>query len=146
MRSEITLQIILVEPLPGVVYGLQSGSGNNYETIQKQKSASGNLTFIGTVNVKGDPSKDELPKLTGSIVQGSGNNKFIYIDIGTYAGQSDTMWARRLKIPLSGITWKDVDTLSGKVMLQTRVPGIGKDGGPNCATVKPFAGWQLIQA
>ena len=28
-------------------------------------------------------------------------------------------------------------------ILEARVPGTGKDNGPNCATVKPFAGWHI---
>ena len=143
MEPEITLQIILIKPTPDVVFGLQKGSGNNYETVQKQISTSNDLAFTFTIKVKGDRSKDKLPKLSGSFVQGSGDNKFVYIDIGTYAGQSDTMWSRRLKIPLTGITWRDIDFLPGNSMLQTIVPGTGRDGGPNCATVKPFAGWHL---
>ena len=141
MESEITLQIILIKPTPKCVFGLQKGSGNNYETVQKQIPTSNDLTFTFTIKVKGDKLKDKLPKLSGSFVQGSGDNKFVYIDIGTYAGQSDTIWSRRLKIPLTGITWSDIDSLQGNSMLQTTVPGTGKDGGPNCATVKPFAGW-----
>ena len=144
MESEITLQIILIKPTQGVVFGLQKGSGNNYETLQKQIPTSNDLTFTFTINVKGDRSKDKLPRLSGAFVQGSAKDKFVYIDIGTYAGQTDTVWSRRLKIPLTGITWKDIDSLtSGNSMLQTRVPGTGKDGGPNCATVKPFEGWHI---
>jgi hypothetical protein len=30
-------------------------------------------------------------------------------------------------------------------VLEARVPGTGKDGGPSCATVKPFEGWKLVQ-
>ena len=135
MESEITLQIILIKPTPKCVFGLQKGSGNNYETVQKQIPTSDDLTFTFTIKVKGDKLKDKLPKLSGSFVQGSGDNKFVYIDIGTYAGQSDTIWSRRLKIPLTGITWSDIDSLQGNSMLQTGVPGTGKDGGPNCATV-----------
>jgi len=144
LESEITLQIILIKPTPEVVFGLQKGSGNNYETIQKQIPTSNDLTFTFTIKVKGDRSIDKLPKLSGSFVQGPADNKFVYIDIGTCAGQTGTNWSRRLKIPLTGITWKDIDSLSGNSMLQTTVPGTGKDGGPNCATVKPFAGWKLI--
>lgn len=77
---------------------------------------------------KGDRSKDNLPKLSGNFVQGSADNKFVYIDIGTCAGQSDTIWSRRLKIPLTGITWKDIDLLSTNSMLQANVPGTGRDG------------------
>lgn len=143
MESEISLQIILIKPTPHVVFGLQKGSGSNYETVQKQIPTSNDLTFTFTVKVKGDRSKDKLPKLSGTYVQGSSDNRFVYIDIGTYAGQFDTIWSRRLKIPLTGITWKDIDSISGNSILQTIVPGTGKDGGPNCATVKPFAGWHL---
>jgi hypothetical protein len=143
VESEITLQIILIKPTPEVVFGLQKGSGSNYETVQKQIPTSNNLAFTFTIKVKGDRSKDKFPKLSGSFVQGSADNKFVYIDIGTYAGQSDTIWSRRLKIPLTGITWKDIDSLPNNSMLQTSVSGTGRDGGPNCATVKPFAGWHL---
>jgi hypothetical protein len=143
MESEITLQIILTKPTPDVVFGLQKGSGNNYETIQKQISKSTDLTFTFAIKIKGDKSKDKFPKLSGSVVQGPSANKFVYIDIGTYAGQTDTIWSRRLKVPLTGITWKDIESLGNNSMLQATVPGTVRDGGPNCATVKPFSGWHL---
>ena len=146
MESEITLQIILIKPTPEVVFGLQKGSGNNYETVQKQMATSSDLSFTFTIKVKGDSTKDKLPKFSGSFVQGPADNKFVYIDIGTYAGQSNTVWSRRLKVPLTGITWKDIDSLDGDLILQTSVPGTGKDGGPNCATVKPFEGWHIKNA
>jgi len=146
MEPEISLQIILIKPTKEVVFGLQKGSGSNYETVQKQISTSDDLTFTFTIKVKGDRSKDKFPKLSGNFVQGAGDNKFVYIDIGTYAGQSNTIWSRRLKVPLTGITWKEIDSLLSNSMLQTSVPGTGRDGGPNCATVKPFEGWHLKQA
>ena len=143
MESEITLQIILVKPTPGVMFGLQKGSGSNYETVQKQIPVSDSLSFKFAITVKGDRSKDEYPRFSGSFVQGPAGSKFVYIGIGTYAGQPDSIWSRRLKIPLTGITWKDIQSLSELSILQTSVPGTGKDGGPNCATVKPFAGWHI---
>ena len=145
MESEITLQIILTRPTPDVLYALQKGSGNNYETVQKQMAASDDLSFKFTIKVKGDRSKDKLPKFSGSYVQGPSDNKFVYIDIGTYAGQTNTIWSRRLKIPITGITWEDIDSLTRNQnsIMETHVPGTGKDGGPNCATVKPFEGWNL---
>lgn len=143
MEAEINLCIHLIKPTPGVVFGLQKGSGSVYETIQKKIPTSNDLSFTFTINVKGDRSKDKLPKLSGSFVQGPAGSKFVYIDIGTCAGQFGTMWSRRLKIPLTGITWEVIDSLSGDAILQTSVPGTGKDGGPNCATVKPFEGWRI---
>jgi len=143
MEPGITLQIILIKPTPGVMFGLQKGSGSNFETVQKQIPVSNDLSFKFTITVKGDRSKDKYPKFSGSFVQGPADNRFVYIDIGTYAGQPGSIWSRRLKIPLTGIAWKDIDSLSERSMLQTSVPGTGKDGGPNCATVKPFAGWYI---
>jgi len=31
-----------------------------------------------------------------------------------------------------------------KFVIQAKLPGTGKDGGPNCATVRPQAGWAMI--
>lgn len=147
MEPEIALQIVLLKPTPGVDFGLQKGSGNNYEVIQKQRSDSKDLSFNFAVKVKGDKIKDQSPKLSGSFVQGPTNGKFIYIAVGTYAGQTGTPWSRRLKIPLTGIMWKDVDQLivDPNLIMEANVPGTGKDGGPNCATVKPFDGWKIVE-
>jgi len=147
METEIALQIILIKPTKDVDFGLQKGSGNDYETIQKQRSNGQDLLFKFCVKIKGEREKDLLPKFSGYFVQGPAASKFIYIDIGTYAGQTNTGWSRRLKIPLTGITWKDIDKLISNpdLILETIVPGTGRDGGPNCATVKPFDGWYLKQ-
>jgi len=48
-----------------------------------------------------------------------------------------------MKIPLTGITWQTVSQLNETAGLQTSVPGTGKKGGPNYATVKPFIGWSV---
>jgi hypothetical protein len=143
MESELRLKIILVKPNADVVFGLQKGSGSNYETVQKQISNSQDLSFAFSIKVKGDRAKDSLPKFSGVFVQGTSDHKFIYVDIGTCAGQTNTMWSRRLKIPLIGIAWTAIDyfTQNPDSIIEARVPGTGKDGGPNCATVKPFDGW-----
>ena len=132
MELTINLQIILVQPPPNILFGLQKGSGNSYETVQKQTSASYDLLFTFPITIKGDKGKDAFPKFSGPFVQGPAGGKFVYIDIGTCAGQTDTMWSRRLKIPLTGITWELIDQLMAKptLLLETNVPGTGKDGGP----------------
>jgi hypothetical protein len=146
MASELKLRIVLESPPGGVDFGLQKGRGTDYETIQKQGSGAGDLSFEFTLEVKGD-RKDAMPTLRGPFVQGPVGARFVYIDIGTYAGQTNTAWSRRLKIPLSGITWEMVDRLSdsSQAVLEARVPGTGKDSGPSCGTVKPFAGWKLAR-
>ncbi len=145
MESELKLRIVLEKPPAGVDFGLQEGRSSDYETIQKQRSTGNDLSFEFTVGVKAG-SKEASPRFLGSLVQGPPAERFIYIDIGTYAGQSDTCWSRRLKIPLTGITWDMIDRLPDhrEAIIETRVPGTGRDGGPACATVKPFDGWKLV--
>jgi hypothetical protein len=134
----LTLRIVLEKPPKGGDFGLQEGRGKDYQVVQTQRSAGKDLTFEFSVGVK-TTSNGADPILLGPFVQGPPSNRFVYLDIGACAGQMDTPWSRRLKVPLSGIT-KDM-TESGAI-LEARVPGTGKDGGPNCATVKPFGGWE----
>jgi hypothetical protein len=143
MNQELTLKIVLKNPPSGIDFGLQKGSGSVYETIQIQRSSDKNLEFEFPIIVK--LNKDGVLNFLGVFVQGPPNQRFIYIDIGTYAGQKETGWSRRLKIPLTGInlnTIKELSTNSNKI-LEAKVPGTGRDNGPNCATVKPFTGWHI---
>jgi hypothetical protein len=141
---DLKLHIVLLKPPPDVDYGLQKGSGSKYETIQIQKSGLQDLHFDLTIGIKGDRQKDDLPGFSGPFVQGPPLNKFIYLDIGTYTGQAASFGAR-LKIPLAGITWGIIDQvkINPELILETCIPGTGKNGGPNCATVKPFDGWKI---
>ena len=145
MNQELILRIILETPPASVAYGLQKGSGNTYETIQVQRSTDKDLQFDFEVKIKNAISKSEEPNFIGPFVQGTAPDKFVYIDIGTYAGQKNSMWGRRLKIPLKGITWDMIAQvqMDSNRIIETHVPGTGKDGTPNCATVKPFAGWKV---
>ncbi|MES2646038.1 MAG: DUF5990 family protein [Bacteroidota bacterium] len=145
MTLEIPVRIILQSPPPGVDFGLQKGKGNKYEIIQKQRSDKVDLLFECKISVKN--LENPQPDFAGPFVQGPVNERFIYIGIGAYAGQQESVWSRRLKIPLRDIPLETINNLlndSGFV-LQASVPGTGKDGGPNCATVKPFVGWHLTR-
>ena len=124
----MTFRIVLLKPPAGVDIGLQLGRGPGYETVQKQRSDGGDLTFEFTAAVKPGPD------FGGPFVQGKRGERFVYLDIGTAAGQAGSIWSRRLKIPLR-------DVPEGADSVEAQVPGTAKDGGPNCATVKPFAGW-----
>ena len=143
MESKLTLRIVLERPPAGVDFGLQKGRGSDYETVQTQRSSTKDLSFEFSLTLKTN-RRDAEPDFSGSFVQGPQGERFVYLDIGTYAGQKETSWSRRLKVPLSGITWDLIDRVDKlPSVLEARVPGTGKDGGPNCATVKPFNGWKL---
>lgn len=146
-KSEIAvpLRIVLVDPPPGVDFGIQEGKGNDYKTIAVQRSKADNLRLDCTISVKGNRF-DGPPNFVGPIAQGPPTGRFIYTDIGKSAGQIDSCWQRRIKIPLEGITWDMIDSVvdASKRMLQATIPGTGKDGVPSCATVKPIDGWKVV--
>lgn len=140
MEQEVNFRIILESPPAGVDYGLQKGGGREFEVVQKQRSKSADLRFEFGARVK--DGKNGEPVLLGPFVHGPPHERFAYLDIGTYAGQTDTPFSRRLKIPFRGLTW-DLVNKASRGVLETRVPGTAKDGTPSCATVKPFAGWKV---
>ena len=142
MARELKLRIIVENPPPGVDYALQKGSGSSYETDQKQRSAGKDLVFEFTPAIR-DGVSDAMAALSGPYVQGPPRQRFVYLDIGTCAGQADSCWSRRLKVPLEGITMK---MIAGGGMIEARVPGTGRDGGPACATVKDFDGWKAVKS
>ena len=141
MAREIKLRIVLEHPPKGVDFALQKGRGRAHETTQKQRSDGKDLTFEFTPIVK-DGVSDPMAALSGAFIQGPRDQRFIYIDIGTLAGQVEAPWSRRLKIPLAGITMK---MLRAGSILEARVPGTGRDGSPSCATVKEFEGWISVK-
>lgn len=141
MEHDLQLRIILERPPREVLYGLQKGSGRDYETVQKQMSKGNDLRFEFDVRVK--ENKDGSPNFLGSFAQGPASGRFIYLNIGTSAGQTNTPWSRRLKVPLRDIKWETLTKVTASQLLETRVTGTAPDGSPTCATVKPFSGWKV---
>ena len=122
----------------------KKAAGSLFEVIQKQRSKGPDLSFEFSVGVK-NADGSGTPDSSGPILQGPRGGRFVYVDIGKVAGQLDTPWSRRLKVPLTGITAGQIrGATSDSGALETRVPGTGKDGGPR-ASVKDFAGWSTGQ-
>ena len=146
MDLELKLRIVLESAPPDVDLGLQLGKGTDYQTIQKQRSSGKDLSFNCLMTVK-DNRADGLPNFLGPLAQGPPTARFIYVDVGQYAGQTNTGWARRMKIPLTTIGWEMIKQAAKdpKVVLEARLPGTGRDGGPACGTVRPAHGWRLIR-
>lgn len=143
MEREITLRVIVNKPPVGVDFGVQEGHGNDYKTVQTQRFTNKDLRFEFPVRVK--ENKDGEPNFLGAFAQGPASNRFVYLDIGSAAGQTGTHWSRRLKIPLAGITWPLIEQAANSSrVIEICVPGTGRDGGPTCGTVKEvISGWAV---
>lgn len=138
--SDLRLRIIVVSPPPGVRFQLQRGKG---DLEPAARASAGTMTFELDVRVSTRPAGE--PNFLGPFVQGPPAGRFVYINSGTLAGQADSCWTRRAKVPLTGITWALIKRAraAGSV-LETEVAGTGRDGGPACATVPlKSGGWRV---
>ena len=146
MASPVPLRIVLVAPPADVAFGVQHGKGSGYTTVQTQRSDGADLRFEIVVTVQDDRA-DGAPNFLGPLTHGPVTGRFVYLDIGASAGQADSCWQRRIKLPLAGITWPLIHQTAADptLVLEARLPGTGKDGGPSCATVHPVGGWTCCE-
>lgn len=100
------------------------------------------MTFEFAVRV-GKRSGGE-PNFLGPFAQGPPAGRFVYINSGTLAGQSDSGWTRRAKVPLTAITWSLIERAQATGgVLETSIAGTGGDGGPACGTVPLRSAWRV---
>lgn len=144
MKSNLPIRLILIDAPAKIDYGIQRGRGANYETILVQQRKRGDVTFDFSITVS-DNGKS-APNFGGDFVQGTPARRFIYIDVGTYAGQKNTPWSRRMIVLLNDITRAQINrALKPGHRLSATIQGTGKDGGPSCATVPVMGGWKVIK-
>ena len=139
----LPVRITLVDPPAGVTYGIQRGKGSQYSVELAQTPKGGDVTFDFAIDVA---KKNGAPHFRGPYIQGPPGRRFIYIDVGKYAGQERTPWARRMIIRLDAVTSSMIEQASkAGHRLTARIHGTGGDGGPNCATVTPIGGWKVVR-
>jgi hypothetical protein len=146
MPCTIPLRITLVNPPRNVSIMQQLGKD---DLVAPSSSSLDHLSFDFTVNVANEPSAEVSPNFRGPFVQGPVHARFIYINSGTYAGDHHSRWGRRAKIPLNGISWELIDQVLAKPnhVLEARIEGTAKDGGPVAATVPLIGGsWKMVKA
>jgi hypothetical protein len=144
MKSELPLRLVLIDPPAHIDYAIQRGRGSKYEPMFVQQRQQGDVSFDFSISVLS--GKNGAPNFSGEFVQGTPARRFIYIDVGTYAGQKNTPWSRRMIVLLNGITSEQINkALRAGHRLCARIQGTGKDGGPSCATVPVIGGWNVIK-
>jgi hypothetical protein len=131
-KLTIPARIVIVAPPKGVVFALQRGKN---ELASSVTSAAADLALSFTIQV--DRDKNGALRCSGEFVQGPAGGKFVYLNSGTLAGQAESPWTRRAKIALRHLSWALIERVSStaNTVLQARVTGTAKDGGPACATV-----------
>lgn len=140
---DVSLRIIVDQPLPGVAITLQEGKDGNVPPTHTSATA---LVFDFAVRL-GTPRADGLPNFVGPFAQGPAGGRFIYLGVGQRAGQLSSVWNRRIKVPLGGISDALVQAVrtDARKRLVVHVPGRGRDGSPTAASVRlaPDA-WTIV--
>ncbi len=132
MAATVTLRLIIDDPVPGVRYSLQKDD----MPFEPRTAGDGPLAFELPVTLHPDG------RMTGPFVRREGpQRRFVYIRIGTSAGDHASAWSRRAKV--------DIHTIPAALLvpgarLEVHLPGPARDGSPACATVRPVREWRPV--
>lgn len=133
--TPITLRLTIADPVPGVRYSLQQDD----MPFEPVTATGAPLSFDVPIKLADDN------RVLGPFVRREGKERrFVYIRIGTSAGDHASEWSRRAKIDIHDIPPALLDRARAGAVLEVVLPGRGKDGTPACATVRPNAGWRAL--
>jgi uncharacterized protein DUF5990 len=144
-KPELPLRVRVLGPLRDVACCVQRGKDDLVPPVHDTEAE---LVFELGLRV-GAPRADGAPNLLGPFAQVPPAGRFLYVCWGTLAGQSDSCWTRRAKVPLTAITPSMIEAVlaSGNSILEARIGGLSKDGGPACAAVPLLGGgWTVARS
>ena len=133
--TPITLRLTVADPVPGVRYSLQKDDAP-FEPVTASNHP---LSFDVPIRLSDDG------RVLGPFVRREGPaRRFVYIRIGTSAGDHAGAWSRRAKIDIHDIPPALLDQARAGRTLEVVLPGRGKDGSPACASVRPITSWRAL--
>lgn len=141
---DLPLRLIVRRPLEDVRYALQL---RDAELLSATETSTDAITFDFAIRCE-TLHESRPPRLLGSAVHGPPSRRYLYVNSGTRAGQTDSCWDRRAKVPLGAITPDLVAAVrnSTDCRLLVEIEGIARDGGPTCGTVSRLDDWRLVES
>lgn len=131
----ITLRLTIAEPLPGLAYNLQDKANR---PVDIRLSGDAPLSFDVPVTLNDDG------RLTGTFVRREGPvRRFVYVAVASHPGDP-AGWNRRAKIDVHDIPADLLAQAREGRMLEGRLPGRARDGGPACAIVRLLEPWRAL--
>ena len=139
MKHQIPIRIKVLSPLPNVAMMVQRGKD---ELLPPGSKSVEQLIFDFEITVD---MTEMRPNFLGKYAQGPKAERFVYVNSGTYADQH-SIWGRRAKISLMTISRDQIQAVvtNDDAILQTEFQGVGRDGGPTCASVKGIE-WKVVK-
>ena len=150
VRLRVTCRCPLDALRHGAEFGLQDNSTTKDWVLHAgDKQRNGDLHFECEVRIRRQP-RTGAPNFLGPFVHGPVTERFLYLSWRPLAWRPGSpeaphpTWVRRMKIHLREISRALVDSaLKRGGCMQTTVDGIGRDGGPACASVPLIGGWTV---
>ena len=133
-QSEIRARLVIEQPVPGVLHSLQQDDA----PLDPKRSGTGEPLVIDF------PLRIATgPKFFGPQVRREGPvRRFVYVRIGTAAGDRASPWTRRMKIDIHDVDPALLDAALAGGVLEATINGTAKDGSPACATIRPVS-WRV---
>ena len=138
-QTEIRACLVIEHPVPGVLHSLQEDDA----PLDPKTSKDGEpLAFEFPLRI--ERATNAPPKFFGKQVRREGpGRRFVYVRVGTAAGQMLSPWTRRMKIDIHDIDPALLDAAAKGGVLEDTIDGTAKDGSPACATVRPVR-WRVV--
>jgi len=139
---EILLRISVIAPPAGVVFRLQRG---RWELVSPSMTTAKSISFDFEMSVRAG-AEGEPVRLLGPFAQGPPSGRFVYVTAGKRAGQADSCWDRRAKVPLKDLSAALIEKALGSPgsIIEAQIAGTARDGGPAVATVPLIGPWRII--
>lgn len=139
---EVALRITVIDPPPGVPFLMQKGRD---ELVRPTHADAHSISFDFSVRVD-DEGVCGL-RVLGPFAQGPPSVRFAYVNSGKRAGDIASIWDRRAKVPLTGLTRALIVAASRDAgsVIEATIAGTSRDGGPVCASVALASGWRVVK-
>jgi len=139
-QSEIRARIVIEQPVPGVLHSLQQDDA----PLAPQRAKAGEpLAFEFPLRIE---RTETGAKFFGKQVRREGPlRRFVYVRVGTAAGDRASPWTRRMKIDIHDIDPALLDEAISGAVLEATIHGTLADGSPACATIRPVR-WRVTPA
>jgi hypothetical protein len=132
-EPNVLLRVSVLKPPAGVAHSLQ-----DKDSVPVDMRMSAGKTLVFDIPARLEEGKTGW-RFLGEHVRTEGKTRrFVYVAIGTQAGQTDTCWTRRAKVDLPEITPEMIaKAKTGMLRLDGSYEGTDCKGEPACATVNP---------
>jgi len=138
-QTEVRARIVIEQPVAGVLHSLQEGDDRPLDP--KRSKAGEALAFEFPLRIE---RTAQGAKFFGQQVRREGPvRRFVYVRIGTCAGDMGSPWTRRMKIDIHDIDPTLLEAAMLGAVLEGTINGRLPDGSPACATIRPVR-WQVV--